>query len=61
MNFYVAIDREHCSVHREDSSKVTAIPKGTRLRSQAQAIINNIYNYLAQLENCNAGRSPLWL
>ena len=46
MNIQVIIDHAHDRVHGEDSFKVTAMPQGTRLCSQTEAIINSICSYL---------------
>ena len=52
MKTHVVMEHAHGSKHKEDLSEVTMMSKGKRLCSQAQAIVNNVYNY-------SSGRGPL--
>ena len=51
MNLHMIIEHAHDTICREDSSEANTVPKGTKLCSQAQAIVNNIYNYFEHLKN----------
>ena len=57
----MVIERARDSVLRAHVVEFTAMPRGKRLCSQAQTIMNRVilYNYFAQLEKRSAGRGPL--
>ena len=53
----VVIERD--SVLRAHVVEFTTMSRGKRLCFQAQAILNRVYNYFAQMEKRSAGRGPL--
>ena len=57
----VVIEHARDSVLSAHVVEFTAMPREKRLCSQAQAIVNHVYNYMyfAQLEKHSAGQGPL--
>ena len=55
----VVIERARDSILRAHVVEFTVMLTGKRLYFQAQAIVNCVYNYFAQLEKRSAGWGPL--